>query len=777
MSTYKTKATWIESGNIKGTCQPGFHPIIAKRLFNLGLQSDQQIKAFLDPDFFEPAQAEELPGLIGVADRIEKAIHDKQSVCVWGDFDVDGQTSTAILVSTLKKIGGDVTYHVPIRGPETHGINIPVLKEIIDKGAQLILTCDTGITAHDAVNYANTRNVDVLITDHHDLPQEMPLAAGITNPKFLSSNHPLADLAGVGVAFKLTEELFKRFGMDPKEVPVELAALGLVADLAILKGDTRFLVQQGLYSLRNTKIMGLDILMNSSELDRNHLTEEHISFNIAPRLNSLGRLSDANMGVELLTTTDPVRAKVIISILEGMAAKSKLLSNQVFGAAEAQLMEKPSLLEQPIVILSHSTWPAGVLGIVASRLVERFGRPFILFSKPEGEPARGSARSTEGLNIHEAISAHKELLIQSGGHPMAAGMAIIGENIERFQERLNESIRSNEIDYSIEKTLQIDGTLTLDEITLELAEKLEIMAPYGRGNEKPNVRLKNVSIHDMVKVGRYKDHLKFLVRDGKGNSQTVLWWNAGDRTLPDMKIDLAANISASDWKGQKQVQLIFVDLQPSKTIEIEATTSIIEIIDNRDDEEPLDILRELPSESVIWLEGRDKKFLTEKIKKINPNFRIVDRNGLTPTEVLVICTIPPSHDVLKQILEVTKPAKIHLLKDVGEPITPESFIKHLMGLIKYTIEHQDGITTYQNLAAATAQNSITIKHAISWLVSKGKIQQISETEDKIYLTSGGFHQDPQFAEKQWGETRQLLEETFAYRSYFSRADKDLVLQI
>jgi len=440
-----SKYTWIEPENSNKVFLPGYHPIVADRIKKLDLQTEDQIKGFLDPDFYKPSPSRELPGLMDVADQVEKAIRNGQSICVWGDFDVDGQTSTAILLSTLKKIGGIVTYHVPIRGPETHGINLQVLEKVLSDGAQLILTCDTGITAHEAVDYANSRNVEVLITDHHDLPQELPRAAGITNPKFLNRNHPLADLAGVGVAYKLAEELATRFEVDPIGIPVELAALGLVADLALLHGDTRFLVQKGLRSLKSTQIVGLNLLIEASELDHESLTEEQISFTIAPWLNSLGRLSDANMGVELLTTSDVVRVKVILSLIEGLVAESKHRSNQVFGAAEAQIKENPSILEQPVIVLSHPTWPGGILGIVASRLVERYGKPFILLSCPEGEPARGSARSTEGFDIHKAIASHKELLIQLGGHPMAAGLSIIGENINLFNEKLNESIRSKEI--------------------------------------------------------------------------------------------------------------------------------------------------------------------------------------------------------------------------------------------------------------------------------------------------------------------------------------------
>ncbi len=277
---------------------------------------------------------------------------------------------------------------------ESHGINIPHLQEILDHGAKLILTCDTGITAHEAVEVARTRGVDMIITDHHDLPESLPPAVAIVNPKLLPEEHPLATLSGSGVAYKLSEELFARFGRSNEAArQLDLASLGLVADLARLTGDARYLVQRGLEALRNTSRLGLQIIMEMAELVPAALTEEHIGFVIGPRLNALGRLGDANPAVDLLTTTDAVRARVLATQLEGLNAQRQLLCSQVTRAAEAQLQADPALLTKPVLVLGHPSWPGGVVGIVASRLVERYRKPAILFSTPAGEPAHGSARS------------------------------------------------------------------------------------------------------------------------------------------------------------------------------------------------------------------------------------------------------------------------------------------------------------------------------------------------------------------------------------------------
>ena len=768
--------TWVEPDTAQSTTGTDYHPIITSRFTQLGLKTEAQINGFIDPDFYQPSPSKELPGMVEVADRVERAIREKQPICVWGDFDVDGQTSTAILVSSIENLGGNVSYHVPVRGSETHGINIPVLENLINEGNSLFLTCDTGITSNEAVDYAASRNVEILITDHHDPPEDLPKAAGLTNPKFLNSDHPLANLAGVGVAYKLAEELFTRFGSNPDQIPVELAALGLVADLAVLRGDTRFLVQKGLRSLKDTKILGLDLLLQMCELDRKNLTEEQISFTIAPRLNSIGRLTDANIGVELLTTTDAVRAKVILSMVEGFSAESRLLSNQVFGAAQAQLLDNPSLLEQPIVVLSHKAWSGGVLGIAASRLVERYGKPFILLSKPEGELARGSARSTGGLDIHKVIATQKDLLIQSGGHPMAAGMSLNAENIDLFQSNINEIVRSNVAEYSIENNLTIDGYLALNEITLELVEDLQLLSPFGPGNEKPVLGIKNVTVQDQKAIGRNEDHLKFQVRDDEGNTQTVLWWNAGDQSLPEDKFDLAANISINEWKGNKQVQLTLIDIRPSTRIEIKSSVPILEIIDQREFNDPMKILETVPDDTVIWLEGVNRKKETEKIERINPGLRVVNRREFIPSKTLIIWSTPPSQDAVRDIMEKINPNKIILLREITEPTSAETLLRTILGLIKYSIEHNDGIISYVSLASSSNQEVKTIHQAIQWLTAIGEIQIINETGDHVVVSKGIGIQNQESVKSLWQNLSQMLNETIAYQSFFKRADNQTLLQ-
>ncbi|HLF88166.1 MAG TPA: DHH family phosphoesterase, partial [Anaerolineales bacterium] len=305
----------------------GGPPLVAQVLAQRGITTPAQAGGFLDPRLYTPAPAVDLPNLSSAANRLELAMRSHETICVWGDFDVDGQTATTLLVETLRNLGATVSYHIPVRATESHGIKLPALKEVLALGARLVLTCDTGIAEHEAIDYAQSQGVDVVVTDHHSLPPTLPNAHALANPQMLPPGHPLRDLPGVGVAYKLAEELYVRAGRpDEAEKLLDLVALGIVADVAIQRADTRYLLQKGLEVLRNTNRLGLRTLFETADLNPAQLSEEHIGFAIAPRMNALGRLGDANGIVEFLTTEDLATARIVAQQLEGLNAQRKLLT-------------------------------------------------------------------------------------------------------------------------------------------------------------------------------------------------------------------------------------------------------------------------------------------------------------------------------------------------------------------------------------------------------------------------------------------------------------------
>ena len=772
---------WIDPSSIEipaSFADMNLPPLIAGTLVRRGITSSEAAQVFLDPSSHPECSPYELPGMDAAVERILLAIHNNESICIWGDFDVDGQTSTALLMQTLTALGADVTYHIPIRAVSSHGVHLPELTGIIDRGAKLILTCDTGITAHEAVEYAKFRGVDFVITDHHDLGETLPDAVAIVNPKMQPDEHPLANLAGVGVAYKLGEALFVNWEsgigngdtssdsqITTPESLLDLVALGLIADVALLKGDTRSLAQKGLQALRETKRLGLQTIMEMANVQPETVNEETIGFTFAPRLNAIGRLGDANPAVELLTTSDPVRARVLAAQLEGLNSQRRLLTSQVYRAAEAQLREDPSLLEQPAIVLGHPSWPGGVVGIVASRLKDRYNKPVILLNTAEGEPARGSARSIEGLHITEAIAAQKDLLLGFGGHPMAAGMSMEQENLPAFRKRLGVTIESmlGDVVYE-EPSLQIDAWLPFDELTLDLADEIERLSPFGAGNPSLTFASRNVTLKAVRKIGKTGEHLRLNLEDEHGNTSSVLWWNGVDDELPETgsKIDIAYSLRASTYRGERQLNLQFIDFRMVEEKVVEVKLKKIEVIDLRQTPKPIEELSTvyvLPS-TVIFAEGADKK-------KVDG----VDRFNLQPSDELAIYTTPPGPMELKVLLEQVKPQKIYLVAKIPSAEKTDEFLMRLAGMAKFVIAKKDGETKISELAAATAQRESTVQIGLEWLSAGGHVAIVGEG-DAVSLSAGSGEGNQYVQKELYVAVKGLLEETAAYREHVQKANPD-----
>ncbi len=755
---------WTDAPSLPSPPLEGLPPLAAQILARRGITSPEAARSFLDPAYYDPTPAYALPGMRAAVERLDTALRNRERICVWGDFDVDGQTATTLLVQTLRALGADVTYHIPVRGRESHGVSVKYLQAEIEAGARLILTCDTGITENEAVDFARARGVDVVITDHHDLPARLPEAHSIVNPKLLPQQHPLASLAGVGVAFKLAEALLEKADctLQPSDL-LDLAALGLVADLASLRGDTRFLVQKGLSALRTTNRLGLQVMYELAELEPSALNESHISFTLAPRLNSLGRLGDANPVVDFLTTRDPVRARVLAVQLENHNAQRQLLTDQVTEAAEAQLRANPSLLAAPVIIVGHPSWPGGVVGIVAARLVERYGKPAIVMVTPPGEPARGSARSVDGLHITQAIAAQQDLLLQFGGHPMAAGLSLPPENLPAFSRRMSATVEKLIGEAKAEPDLEIEAWLGLSELSEDLAAALESLAPFGPGNPRPVFASRNLSIERAATLGRNREHRKLTLSDEQGVSREVLWWDGGSEELPSGRFDLAYTVRAVNWRGSSQVQMEFVSLRITEGERAEVSSRKLAVMDYRSEKDPYSVLEKLKGEpsTVVWAEGEEK----ERVGG-------ADRYALSRARHLVIWSIPPSAEELRAAIETVQPQSVSLIAAHPPLEITENFIARLSGLLKFVINQRAGETSYKELAAATGHRIATVKCGLTWLVVQGKITLARDSNEQLTLRAGTKGQEIAGSQRLWIEVQSLLAETAAYRAHFRRADKD-----
>jgi len=757
---------WLDphSVNTDSLASLNLPPFIAQTLLRRGINSPEAAEAFLHPD---ATPSTPFPEIEKAVDIINMAIRNKETICVWGDFDVDGQTSTALLVQTLQATGANVVYYIPIRGKESHGVHVESLKPVIDNGAKLIVTCDTGITAHEAVDYANSCGVDVVITDHHDLGETLPNAKAIVNPKLLPKNHLLANLAGVGVAYKLAEALFdnRPQTIDHESSTVhrplsedllDLVALGLIADVALLKGETRSLAQKGIQALRNTNRLGLKVIAELSGTNLETLTEETIGFTFAPRLNALGRLGDANPAVELLLTNDPARARVLAAQIEGLNAQRRLLTSNVYQAAEAQLRANPDLLTEPVIILSHPNWPGGVVGIVANKLVDRYHKPAILLNESEDGILRGSARSIEGLHITEAIATQKDILRGFGGHPMAAGMSFDADKLTEFRRGLGKAIEKQlgEI-VREEPTLQIDAWLGLDEINISLAESLEMLAPFGAGNPSLTLASRGVTVKSISTIGKTKEHLRLNVEDESGNTQSILWWNGAGEELPptDNKFDIAYSLRASSYRGQKQVTLQFEEFRVVEEKPIEVKKAKLEIMDLR--LRPSTFTRSVQPSTLVWAEGADKP-------KGNSRF------DLHPADELAIYTTPPSPVELRKALELVNPKKVYVFAIPPAEEKPEDFLNRLTGLCKYALGNYGGKTKITKLAAAMASRESAIEIGLQWLAAGGHLS-VSVEDDEISLSAEKTVTNQYLQKELYIALKGVLNETSAYRKYFATA--------
>lgn len=737
------------------------HEQLAQALIRRGISDPQTIPGFLDPGKYIPFSPDEIVEVRTASEMIFKSIDKRDPILVWGDFDVDGQTSTTILVSTLRKLGANVAYHIPIRASESHGVNWDVLKGYGSSGIKLLITCDTGISAHAALDQARDQGMKIIVTDHHQIPSKIPDADCIINPQFWSKDHPLANLSGAGVAFILTRSVLENMGhSDYVDTLYDLTALGLIADLALLHQDVRYFVQRGLEKLRSPQRPAIQKLIGISEIDSKFLIEEHISFALAPRLNAIGRLDDANPVVEFLLSEDGSFLDEFSHKIETLNGKRKLLCEHVFQAALSQIESSRTLESDPILILSAPSWPAGVLGIVASRLVELFYRPVIILTTGKDGMAKGSARSIEGFDIHSAIAECDDLLLGFGGHPMAAGLSMKEQNMAEFRRRMHHLGAERMKNLSEIEALQIDDFLRLDDIQLETVETLEQLAPFGAGNPAPVFASVNLVIESASPIGKGKEHLLINIRDDHQNTRKIIWWQGVGNPIPDPEthFDLAYKIRASTFRGKPDIQIEWVDwrLTEIQTIELQPAFHFV-ITDRRKEANAFPQLRDLMAEPdhLVWGEGIDL-----------PEITMIDRLHLQKAGTLIIATIPPGRTEIKNVLNIVLPDKIILYSLRSPLLSGQQYLSRVAGMWKYAISHDDFDHLIERMSAKLNTRTLLIDLCLRYLLSL-KIIEIPERAKEHF---SNFHS---ISSEQSGSFKkgidQLINEINEFHKYYLRA--------
>ena len=545
----------------------GLPPLLAKILVARGLGDPACAERFLRPSLAHLYNPFDLKGMDEAVVRIEQALKNDEAIWIYGDYDVDGITATAILLLTLRELGKEAEYYIPHRLSEGYGLHMEAIEQLAQEGARLIITVDCGVTAVREAALARELGMDLIVTDHHEPGPELPPAVAVINPKQPGCAYPFKGLSGAGVAFKLAHALLKR--LHPEEAGareflkslLDLAALGTVADIVPLMDENRAIVTHGLSLLRLCKRTGLMHLMERAALSPSQLDATAISFVIAPRLNAAGRTEHAMFGVELLMTDDNQRARELARQLEGFNENRRDIEQST---VEEALVLLETGGEDPVIVVSQEGWHQGVIGIVASRLLGQFYRPTIVIGMADGAVAKGSGRSIPGFDLLEALKACGEHLLQFGGHKMAAGLAIDPERIDAFRLAINEYARRVLPAEMMHPLVSIDADATPADLTAEVIGRLGELAPFGPENPKPVLALEGYRLIEEPRVLRGR-HLKLHCASPDGRPLAALGWGMAGR-LDELAgrrgaLRLAGTPMLNTWNGRTSVELELKDFK------------------------------------------------------------------------------------------------------------------------------------------------------------------------------------------------------------------------
>jgi single-stranded-DNA-specific exonuclease len=539
----------------------GFPPLIAQLFYNRGLTTPDQVASFIAADEHLCADPMRLPGMHQAIARIYRALLSGENIAVYGDFDADGITATALLVQGLSSLEAKVTPYLPHRVNEGHGLRTGALERLREQGASLIITVDCGITGVAEVKKARRMGLDVVITDHHTPLDEIPQAAAVVDPKLPGSDYPFTELAGVGVAFKLIEALFQSLGKEvPRERLLDLVAMGTVADIMPLQGENRYLVKQGLRLLNSMPRLGIREMMTQAGLKPGNLDADTISWVIAPRLNTTGRLDHALPSYQLLMTDSADEACRLSQWLEQKNAERQRMTIGVVADAREKILAEGI---SPILMVADEEYPAGLIGLAAGRLTDEFYRPSVVI-KVGKQQSTGSCRSISEFNILNALNRCQHLFSRFGGHPKAAGFSLPTKKLATLKQSLLETATSELAGVDLRPHLDIDAEVRLAELGGDTMPALQKLAPFGYGNPSPAFLSRRVEVSDCRTMGAGGEHLRLRLRqDG------VVWdgvaFQAGDyRKEVASPLDIVYNLEVDHWGGESRLRLNLLDFAPSK---------------------------------------------------------------------------------------------------------------------------------------------------------------------------------------------------------------------
>jgi single-stranded-DNA-specific exonuclease len=567
MALWKIKHADSEEGT---SAEEGLHPVMAHLLRLRGIVTDEERESFFRPDYrkdlHDPFLFSDMQKLV---ERIALVRKRGERVGVFGDFDVDGVTSSVLLREMLTALNIPVAVYIPDKNTEGHGLHVNALNVFEKEGVKLLMTVDCGMTNHAEVDEANRRGMDVIIIDHHHVPPVLPNALAIINPKLPESSYPFRELCGAGTTFKVGQALYKTFLPDQEDQLkwlLDLAAVGTVADCMPLIGENRVIVKYGLIVLSKTRRIGFQEMfaVGRIQIDENHVPDARaIGFQIGPRINAAGRMAHAKIAHDLLMEQDRVAARGLALELEANNEARQKISKET--ADQVKKVAENLYKDKKFIFAVSEHYPLGIVGLIAGRIAHEFNKPTAVLQKGETE-SQGSFRSVPSLNIIEAIEQCGDLLVKFGGHSQAAGMTIKNENLEVFYEKLNGIIEKQLEGVVVEPEIDIDMKLSPYQVTLQLTQEIQRFAPFGEGNREPVFLLENMVVEQVRMVGNGSKHLKLSLRPEEGDLKffDAIGFGLGEK-FPDLnvgqKVDVVFQLEENVWNGNTTLQLKLIDMR------------------------------------------------------------------------------------------------------------------------------------------------------------------------------------------------------------------------
>lgn len=538
---------------------------IARLLVLRGISSFDDAKTFFRPEQEQLHDPFLMKDMEEGACRLSSAIRNSEKVLIYGDYDVDGTTATSILYTFLKRFGVEVDYYIPHRFKEGYGINPDGIRYAIREGADLIVSVDCGITAIEEAKFARENGIDLIICDHHTVGDEIPDAIAVLDPKRPDCSYPFDGLSGAGVGFKLLQSTVNKLGLpdDFTDQYLDLVAISVASDIVPIVDENRIMMRKGLHLINSKPRTGIEALMKQINMKPGQVSTSSIVFSIGPRINAAGRMGDATTAVELMIADDSTTASRYAAQLESINVKRRTTDSNTMEEAVELLESRYNMDEISSMVLHHPEWHLGVIGIVASRLVDNYHRPAIMLSTVEGK-VKGSARSVKGFNIYEALKQCDDLLEQFGGHEFAAGLTMDADNLDEFRERMDQIACDMLAENDFKPELEIDCDLNLTQISPRFWKLLSQFEPFGPGNLRPTFVTKDIDIVGVPTIVG-NGHLKMRVRQGSSNTMDAIGFNMHEylpmiRNCSDRRVDVAYVLEENYWNGTRSIQMRLKDI-------------------------------------------------------------------------------------------------------------------------------------------------------------------------------------------------------------------------